>query len=191
MQPLFLGDSLIPIQSEVWLMSACIRILVIFIAAAMVFFAEKHSFATINGGGSLDDNQQSFVYYAETGEFAFDQGFALMAWDQLSLSSASGVFDFHENAHPVFTTRSDTVLSTPIGQSIPSFSIGLVAQPGLSEAFLLTDLTGYAGCGLACDPAAPDFVYIPRIVPEPAAFVLAAATFLLLPLQRRRVTGAR
>ena len=156
----------------------------IFVAASLVFAAEEQLIAAIDGGGSLDDNLQSFVYYAETGELAFDRGFPSMTWEQLNLASTSGIFVFHENANPIFTVHNETNLSTSFGLSIPSISIGLVSQPDLTEAFLLSDLTGFASCGPACDPAAPDLVYIPR-VPEPTMLVLAASALLMLPMRRR------
>lgn len=158
----------------------------IFVATSLVFAAEEQLMA-IDGGGSLDDNLQSFVYHAETGEFAFDRGFPSMTWDQLGLTSLSGIFVFHENANPIFKVHNETNLATNFGLSIPSISIGLVAQPDLTEAFLLSDIGGFASCGPTCDPAAPDLVYIPRIVPEPAMFVLIASASLMLPMRRRIV----
>jgi hypothetical protein len=156
----------------------------IFVAASLVFAAEEQLIAAIDGGGSLDDSFQSFVYYAETGEFAFDRGFPSMSWEQLDLASTSGIFVFHENANPIFTVHNEFNLSTDFGLSIPSISIGFVSQPDLTEAFLLSDLTGFASCGPACDPAAPDLVYIRRIVPEPAMIVLVASASLMLPTRR-------
>jgi hypothetical protein len=149
-----------------------------------MFAAEEQLIAAIDGGGSLDDNHHSFVYYAETGEFAFDRGFPSMTWEQLDLASTSGIFVFHENANPIFTVHNETNLSTSFGLSITSISIGLVSQPDLTEAFLLSDLTGFASCGPTCDPAAPDLVYIPRVVPEPAMIVLVASALLMLPTRR-------
>jgi hypothetical protein len=140
--------------------------------------------AEIDGGGSLGDLRHSFVYYAETGEFAFDHGATLTNWEYLDLQSTSGIFVLHENADPIFTVRSDSQLSTDFGLSIPSMSIGLIAQPDLTEAFLLFDLTGFASCGPACDPVSPDLVYVPRVVPEPAMMVLVASAALMLPVRR-------
>jgi hypothetical protein len=159
------------------------RFLPVVVAASFAFAAERRSIAAIDGGGSLYDNRHSFVYYAETGEFAFDRGLPTMTWEALILESASGIFDFHENADPIFTTHNENTLATDFGLSIGSISIGLVAQAGLSEAFLLLDLTGFASCGPTCDPAPPDLVYV-GYVPEPSSFVIAAAALLLLPFSR-------
>jgi hypothetical protein len=158
--------------------------LTISVAVLLAFGAESQSIAEIDGGGSLDDNRHSFVYFAETGEFAFDRGFPTMTWEALILESAIGSFIFHENANPIFTTHNANTLATDFGLSIGSISIGPVSLPGLPEAFLLTDLTGFASCGPACDPQAPDLVYVPFIVPEPASFVIAAVALFLLPLPR-------
>lgn len=158
------------------------RLLLLFVVAVIVLASQRRASAEIDGGGALDDNRQSFVYYAETGEFAFDQGFPAATWKQLDLSSSSGTFVFHANANPIFTTRSATHLATDFGLSIPSISIGLISQPDLTEAFLLSDLTGFASCGLACDPVSPDLVYIPR-VPEPSASIMIVSMLAMWPLR--------
>jgi hypothetical protein len=157
----------------------------IVIAVSLVLASQQQLIAEIDGGGSLDDNRHSFIYYAETGDFAFDRGLPSMTWEQLDLASTSGIFVFHENANPIFTVHTETNLSTNFGLTIPSISIGLVSQPDLTEVFLLSDLTGFASCGPACDPVAPDLVYIPRIVPEPAMIVLVASALLMPPMRRR------
>jgi hypothetical protein len=160
------------------------------VTALLIIATEVPVMAEIQGGGSLGDNRHSFVYYAETGAFAFERGgFPLMTWESLDLRSSSGVFVFHENANPIFTVRSDTELSTDFGLSIGSIDIGFVSQPDLTEAFLLSDLTGFASCGPACDPVSPDLVYVPRVIPEPATILLVACALFVLPM-RRRVCGA-
>lgn len=138
------------------------RLLLLFVVAVMVFAALQQASAAIDGGGALDDNFQSFVYYAETGEFAFDRGFPNATWDQLDLSSSSGIFVFHEIANPIFTTHSETHLATNFNLSIPSVSIGLVSQPALTEAFfafgphrfcILRSSLRSGGAGLGLCPA--------------------------------------
>jgi hypothetical protein len=161
-------------------------VLPILVAASLVVATEERLMAAIDGGGSLADTHHSFVYYAATGEFAFDRGHPSMTWEQLDLASTSGIFVFHENANPIFSVHSETNLATDFGLTIPSISIGFVSQPDLSEAFLLSDLTGFASCGPTCDPVSPDLVYVPRVVPEPAMIVLVASAVMMLPMRRRR-----
>lgn len=141
--------------------------------------------AALQPGGSLDDNQHSIVYFAETGEFAFDDG-GWGGWTNLTLTSSSGVFVHHQVAPSLITERGDGMLNTDyfFPGIFGSFSHGLVAEPGHSLGFLRTDLSAIAGCGPTCFPTLPDLVYV---VPEPevSLWILLSLVFVC-----RRVRGS-
>jgi hypothetical protein len=127
-------------------------------------------YAAVAARGARDDGQTSIVYDARTGELAVDAP-AGSQLTSINIDSAAGIFTGQaaQNLGGGFDNDSDNNLfKATFGTSFGSLSFGNVAQAGLSELFVLNDLTvvgslaGGGGLGVV------DLVY----VPEPATFGL-------------------
>ena len=70
----------------------------------------------------------------------------------------------------------NNIFKATFGSSFGSLSFGNVAQTGLSEAFVLSDLTIVGSLAGGGDLGSVDFVY----VPEPASFVFLVLGLLAL-----------
>jgi hypothetical protein len=118
--------------------------------------------AAILGGGVLGDGQTSLVYDAATGELSLDppSGGALTS---INIDSAAGSFTGPEP--PVLGGSFDNYSPTNLfkatfGSSFGAISFGRVFAAGLSEAFLLSDLTVVGSLDGGGDLGAVDLVYV-------------------------------
>ncbi len=122
------------------------------------------------GDGVRGDGQTSIVYNPGTGEVAEDAP-ATTQLTSINIDSASGIFTgaAAQNLGGSFDNDSDAnIFKATFGSSFGSLSFGAVAQAGLAESFLLSDLTvvgSLAGGGALGDV---DLIY----VPEPSSVAL-------------------
>ncbi len=137
-----------------------------------------------NANGAPGDGQTSVIYNAGTGEVAVDapSGIELTS---INIDSTAGIFTGAgaQNLSGSFDNDSDTnIFKATFGGSFGSLTFGNVAQPGLSQEFVLSDLSvvgSLAGGGGLGDV---DLIY----VPEPKSILLAALAAVGLYRMRRR-----
>ncbi len=94
-------------------------------------------------GGVLDDDQTLLIYDALTGMVGVD-GRAAVELTSIHIASAAGFLTGYaaHNLGGSFDFDSDPqLLKATFGSSFGSLSFGTIAQPGLSEDFLLADLS--------------------------------------------------
>ena len=133
-------------------------------------------YAAIQGGGQGGDEQTSIGYNTNTGEVWVNAP-ASKQLTSINIESAGGVFTGAPAANlgGSFDNDADTnIFKATFGSSFGSISFGNVAQAGLSEVFVLSDLTvvgSLAGGGALGDV---DLIY----VPEPPLAVLFGLAFL-------------
>ena len=136
-------------------------------------------------GGVEGDEQASIGYDARTGGIAVDAP-AGREFNAIIIDSAAGIFTGDPALAPLSATVNRTTVfsNTTFGSSFPSLSFGNVAQIGLSEDFVLNDLTVHGSLAGGGDLGNVDLIY----VPEPTSLVLLLlAAFALL--ARRRVAS--
>jgi len=125
--------------------------------------------AALLTGGVLGDEQTSILYDALTGEIAVDAP-ASVDLTTIQLDSAAAIFtgDPAQNLGGLFDVDTDDRIFKLAAGGFGALSFGNVAQAGLSEPFILNDLTAdgslVGGGGLG----AVDLIY----VPEPATVTL-------------------
>ena len=138
--------------------------------------------------GGESDEQTSIIYNATTGELAVHAP-PSTELTSVNIDSAAGIFtgDAAENLGGSFDNDADNnIFKATFGGSFGSLSFGIVAQAGLSEEFMLADLTAVGSLAGGGDLGAVDLIY----VPEPSAFVLLALGILgLVGLARRAALG--
>jgi hypothetical protein len=133
-------------------------------------------YAGVRPNGRAGDGQTSVVYNPTTGEVAVDAP-AGTQLTSINIDSAAGIFTASpaQNLSGSFDNDSDAnIFKATFGSSFGSLSFGNVAQAGLSEQFVLGDLTvvgSLAGGGGLGDV---DLVY----VPEPSTLMLLALGLL-------------
>ena len=138
----------------------------------------KGPYAAIVPGGTPNDGQTSIIYDAGTGELAVDAPSAVQL-TSINIDSAAGIFtgDPAQNLGGSFDNDKDgNIFKATFGSSFGSLSFGNVAQAGLSQDFVLNDLTvvgSLAGGGSLGDV---DLIY----VPEPSSLVLLALGLAVL-----------
>ena len=141
-------------------------------------------YLAVGSNGQEGDDQTSIRYDANTGDIAVDapNGIELTS---INIDSASGIFTGEpaQNLGGSFDNDADTnIFKATFGSSFGSLSFGNVAQAGLSEEFVLNDLSvvgSLAGGGALGDV---DLIY----VPEPASLGLAFVGLLSMLAGRRR-----
>jgi hypothetical protein len=132
--------------------------------------------ALANANGVRGDGQTSIVYNAGTGEVAVDAP-AGTQLTSVNIDSAGRIFTGApaQNLGGSFDNDADgNIFKATFGSSFGSLSFGNVAQAGLSQAFVLGDLTvvgSLAGGGALGNV---DLIYIP----EPSAGLLAVLAAL-------------
>ena len=128
------------------------------------------AYAAIRKGGVRGDEQMSIIYDARTGEIAVDRPFGSW-WYGISIESAAGIFeDLPARTYDEFDVSDEyTFQWASLAQCFGDLSFGNVAQPGLSEDFVINDLTvGGSLCG-GGGLGDVDLIY----VPEPSVLLLA------------------
>jgi hypothetical protein len=141
-------------------------------------------YAALSGLGSPGDGQTSIIYNPSTGELAVDAP-AGRELTSINIDSAAGIFtgDPAQNLGGSFDNDKDTnIFKATFGSSFGSLSFGNVAQTGLSQELVLSDLSvvgSLAGGGGLGDV---DLIY----VPEPNSMLLFALAAVGLYRMRRR-----
>jgi hypothetical protein len=135
-------------------------------------------YAAVGQGGTEGDGQTSVGYNVATGEVWVDapSGTELTS---INIDSASGIFtgDAAQNLGGSFDNDADgNIFKATFGGSFGSLSFGNVAAAGLSEQFLLGDLTVVGSLQGGGDLGNVDLVY----VPEPTTWCLLAFSVVLL-----------
>ena len=144
---------------------------------------------TVGSNGQANDGQTSIVYNVGTGELAVDAP-AGTELTSVNIDSASGIFtgDAAQNLGGSFDNDADSnIFKATFGSSFGSLSFGNVAQTGLAEDFLLTDLSvigSLQGGGALGDV---DLIY----VPEPSSLVLFVFGAVVLATGRRLLPFVR
>ena len=127
-------------------------------------------YAALAGPGTPGDGLASIIYDSTTGELGVDAP-AGMELTSINVDSAAGIFtrDAAENLGGSFDNDSDNnIFKATFGSSFGSLSFGTVAQAGLSEDFVLGDLTTVGSLAGGGDLGNVDLIYIP----EPSTVVL-------------------
>lgn len=141
-------------------------------------------YAALSPGGMVDDGQTSLIYNAGTGSIAVDapSGTELTS---INIDSAAGIFtgEAAANLGGSFDNDADNnIFKATFGGSFGSVSFGNVAQAGLSEDFVLGDLSAVGSLAGGGDLGEVDLVYIP----EPSALGLILLGLLMSGLRRCR-----
>lgn len=136
--------------------------------------------------GVLNDNILSVVYHSLTGEISVDVP-QDMQLSVVNITSGSQDFDWV----CVFDNCGErTLIRATFGSTITSsFSFGEVVAPGLSEEFLLSDLTVLADLSDGGGLVEADLVYI--AVPEPNCCSLALTGLFVALAAGRSIRMAR
>jgi hypothetical protein len=140
-------------------------------------------YAALSGPEGTGDGNATLVYDATTGELAVEvPGTELTS---INIQSAASIFtgDSAENLGGDFDNDSDdNIFKATFGTSFGSLSFGTVAQAGLSEEFVIDDLTAVGSLAGGGELGAVDL----RYVPEPSAVVLLVLAALGLMIVARR-----
>jgi hypothetical protein len=141
-------------------------------------------YATVQAAGAVGDSQTSVIYNAGTGELSVDTP-AGVELTSINVDSAAGIFTglSAQNLGGSFDNDADAnIFKATFGSSFGSLSFGNVAQAGLSEEFLLGDLSAVGSLAGGGDLGNVDLVY----VPEPTSLLLLATGLVIGLLHFRR-----
>ena len=144
-------------------------------------------YAALAGEGTQGDGQTSIGYNPSTGEIFVDAP-AGQELTSINIDSAGGIFTGGpaQNLGGSFDNDADSnIFKATFGGSFGSLMLGNVAQTGLSQDFVLNDLTvvgSLAGGGALGDV---DLIY----VPEPTTVLLLAIGFAVGLIHVRRIKG--
>ena len=142
-------------------------------------------YGAIGGGGVSGDNQTSISYNPGTGEVEVDAP-AGVELTSVNIDSAGGIFtgDAAANLGGSFDNDADgNIFKATFGGSFGSISLGNVAQTGLSQDFVMNDLTVVGSLAGGGDLGNVDLIY----VPEPSSLMLLVVGALAC-TRRRRVS---
>ncbi len=131
--------------------------------------------AAVLPGGMIGDEQTSIGYDPLTGELSVDAPINVEL-TSIHIKSTDSIFDADPAQNLTlppsgFDIDDDDVIfkSSMISGSFSSLSFGNVAQPGLSQAFVLNDLDVVGSLDGGGDLGPVDLIYV---VPEPSTAVL-------------------
>ena len=142
-------------------------------------------YGALSGPGTENDGQTSVVYDPSTGELGVDAP-AGVDLTSVNIDSAAGIFtgDPAQNLGGSFDNDADgNIFKATFGSSFGSLSFGTVAQAGLSEEFILGDLTVVGSLAGGGDLGNVDLVYVPE--PTTIALLLIALVGILAGCRRR------
>jgi hypothetical protein len=138
----------------------------------------KGKYAAVRPGGVAGDGQTSIVYNPTSGELSVDAP-AGTQLTSINIDSAARIFTGApaQNLGGSFDNDSDAnIFKATFGSSFGSLTFGNVAQAGLSEQFVLGDLTVVGSLAGGGGLGNVDLIY----VPEPQAVILLAIGLVLL-----------
>jgi hypothetical protein len=141
-------------------------------------------YAAVHQGGAADDAQTSVGYDSGSGEVWVDAP-AGSQLTSINIDSAAGIFtgEAAQNLGGSFDNDADdNIFKATFGDSFGSLSLGLVAQPGLSEQFVQNDLSVVGSLAGGGDLGQVDLIY----VPEPGTVVLLGLALLVGAMGRHR-----
>jgi hypothetical protein len=144
------------------------------------------SYAALVGKGTPGDGQTSLIYNAGTGELAVDAPAAVQL-TSINIDSAAGILTGAPATNLGGSFDNDgnnNIFKATFSSSFGSLSFGNVAQAGLSERFVLNDLSVVGSLAGGGDLGNVDLIY----VPEPSTIALLAMGFLSIAglIERRR-----
>ncbi len=121
-------------------------------------------YGAIQSDGTQGDDQTSIVYNPASGEVAVDAP-AGTELTSVNIDSAGGIFTDQpaQNLGGSFDNDADNnIFKATFGSSFGTLSFGNVAQTGLSEEFVLNDLTVVGSLAGGGDLGAVDLIYVPE-----------------------------
>ena len=121
-------------------------------------------YAAINSNGQPGDGQASVGYNASTGELWVDAP-AGTELTSINIDSATNIFtgSAAQNLNGSFDNDADNnIFKATFGSSFGSLSFGNVAQAGLSEEFVLGDLSVVGSLAGGGDLGDVDLIYVPE-----------------------------
>ena len=136
--------------------------------------------------GFQGDGLTSVLYNASTGEFRIQPDAQPVGLFQIVSSSAILTGSANLPFPAVFTantTTEKTWAANPPSAFLSDFSLGVIAAPGLSQSFLLNDLTLVGSGGIGTSARALDLVYVSAL----SALTLATRR-MRLPARGRATT---
>jgi len=141
-------------------------------------------YAAVSPAGTAGDGQTSLVYEPSTGELSVDAP-AGVELTSINIDSSGGVFTGRsaQNLGGSFDNDGDNnIFKATFGGSFGALSFGNVAQTGLSEQFMLGDLTVVGSLAGGGDLGNVDLIY----VPEPSTVVSTVLGMLAVVIIRRK-----
>jgi len=142
-------------------------------------------FSAVNPNGVQGDGQTSVVYDAATGEVSLDAPVGV-GLTSINIASAGSIFTMDaamELTGDFDIDDDDNLFKATFGSEFGSLSFGNVAQTGLSQAFLLDDLSVDGSLATGGGLGDVDLIY----VPEPSSIALLSLGFAYsIALRRRR-----
>ena len=121
-------------------------------------------YAAIKDGGAQGDEQTSLIYDAVSGELSVDTP-AGKDLTSINVTSAGGIFIRNKPAvlDGAFDNfAADNIFKATFGGSFADISFGNVAQAGLSEEFVLGDLSVVGSLAGGGDLGDVDLIYVPE-----------------------------
>ena len=142
-------------------------------------------YGAINQNGTAGDEQTSIIYDAATGGLAVDAP-AGTELTSINIDSSARIFtgDPAQDLGGSFDNDADNnIFKATFGSNFGTLSFGNVAQAGLSQEFILSDLTVVGSLAGGGDLGAVDLIYIP----EPSTMaILGLGALGVLVLRRRQ-----